>query len=367
MSDDPIRYARHLALPEIGASGQARLAAARVLVVGCGGLGSPVALYLAAAGVGTLGLLDHDVVDLSNLQRQVLFDTADIGSPKVVAAARRLRALNPGLTVHEHRERLERSTAARLFDGYELVVDGTDRLATRYLVSDACVALGKPLVSAAIHRFEGQAFSYVPGRSPCYRCLFPDGERALVPSCAEAGVLGVLPGVMGSLQATEAIKLLLGLGTSLAGRFLLYDALALRFQEFPFTRRRDCAACGDHIDRTTLLAPEDQTMGSIERWTPAQVAAALAADDAGRYLLVDVRESYEWEDSGHAPGALLLPLGSLPQRLAELPADRRLVFMCAGGVRSLHACQFAAAQGRDTVNVEGGFYLWAVNQAVVRD
>ncbi|MEY4762265.1 MAG: hypothetical protein RLZZ200_2121, partial [Pseudomonadota bacterium] len=211
---DARRYARHLALSEVGAAGQSRLAAAQVLIIGTGGLGSPAALYLAAAGVGTLGLADFDTVDLSNLQRQVLFGTGDIGRPKVEAARERLLALNPGLEVEAHAVKVDASNAADLFARYDVVLDGSDRLATRYLVNDACVLGRRPLVSAAIHRFEGQAMAYVPGKGPCYRCLFPDAEQALVPSCAEAGVLGVLPGVMGSLQATEAIKLLLGIGES---------------------------------------------------------------------------------------------------------------------------------------------------------
>ncbi|MEN9704505.1 MAG: hypothetical protein RLZZ393_384, partial [Pseudomonadota bacterium] len=253
-ADDARRYARHLALAEVGTAGQARLRAARVLLVGTGGLGSPAALYLAAAGIGTLGLVDFDTVDVSNLQRQVLFGTADIGRPKVEAAREKLVALNPGTRVVAHDLKVDAASAAALFAGYDLVLDGSDRLSTRYLVNDACVLGGKPLVSAAIHRFEGQAMTYVPGRGPCYRCLFPDAEKALVPSCAEAGVLGVLPGVMGSLQATEAIKLVLGIGEPLIGRFLVYDALTLRFQEFRFARRQDCAVCGDN-PRITSLTP----------------------------------------------------------------------------------------------------------------
>lgn len=358
---DAQRYARHLLLPEVGPAGQARLGAASVLVVGVGGLGSPAALYLAAAGVGRLGLLDHDVVDLSNLQRQVLFDTADVGTPKVAAAARRLRALNPGLQVDELPQRLERHNLRALFASYDLVVDGTDRLATRYLVNDGCVALGKPLVSAAIHRFEGQAFTYVPGQGPCYRCLFPDAERALIPSCAEAGVLGVLPGVMGSLQATEAVKLLLGLGTPLVGRFLLYDALSLRMQEFPFARRADCAACGEQANANTLIEPEEAVMAQIEQWTPAEVVEALNGSDGARYLIVDVREPQEWEQL-HVPGTLHMPLHTLPARLQELPADRQLLFLCAVGGRSMQACRFVAQQGRDAVNIEGGIHRWFDDQ-----
>ncbi|HKC16559.1 MAG TPA: molybdopterin-synthase adenylyltransferase MoeB, partial [Steroidobacteraceae bacterium] len=218
------RYSRHLLLPEIGAAGQEKLKRARVLVVGAGGLGSPASLYLAAAGVGTLGIVDHDRVDLSNLQRQLLFATSDVGAGKAVTAQARLRALNPDISVVAHELELRGDNALELLRPYDLVVDGSDRLATRYLVNDACVLLGKPLVSAAIHRFEGQAMSYVPGRGPCYRCLFPESAEGAVPNCAEAGVLGVLPGMLGALQATEAIKLVLGLGEALIGRLLTYDA-----------------------------------------------------------------------------------------------------------------------------------------------
>jgi adenylyltransferase/sulfurtransferase len=354
---DTERYARHLALAEIGAAGQLRLQNSSVLVVGAGGLGSPAALYLAASGVGRIGLVDFDRVDLSNLQRQVLFGTADIGRPKVQAARERLLALNPGIQVSAHEQRLEAANVMELFADYDVIIDGTDRLATRYLVNDACVLLGKPLVSAAIHRFEGQAMTYLPGKGPCYRCLFPDAEKALVPSCAEAGVLGVLPGVMGGLQATEAIKLLLGIGEPLVGRFLVYDALALRFQDFRFRRRADCAVCGDN-PRITQLPHLEPELATIDVWSPDQLAAALKAPDAAAYVLVDVREPQEWA-AGRIPGSLHLPLGSLPQRFAEIPADRTPVFICAAGARSMAACRFAAQAGRAAVNLDGGLYAWS--------
>ncbi|MFP5306180.1 MAG: HesA/MoeB/ThiF family protein, partial [Gammaproteobacteria bacterium] len=245
------RYRRHLALPDVGEAGQEKLKAARVLLVGAGGLGAPSALYLAAAGVGTLGLVDGDRVELSNLQRQVLYTSEDIGRAKAVAARARLQALNPGITVIAHDTWLTADNAMELIAGYDLVLDGTDRLDARYLVNDACVLLRKPLVTAAIHQFEGQAMTYVPGQGPCYRCLFPDAEDAVVASCAQAGVLGVLPGVLGSLQALEAVKLILGIGAALCGRLLSFDALALRFDEFRFARRADCAVCGDAPTITT--------------------------------------------------------------------------------------------------------------------
>ncbi|MGC1729354.1 MAG: molybdopterin-synthase adenylyltransferase MoeB, partial [Steroidobacteraceae bacterium] len=238
------RYQRHLALREIGVTGQERLKAARVLIVGAGGLGSPAALYLAAAGCGTLGLLDFDRVDVSNLQRQVLFDTAGLERPKAEAGRERLAALNPEIHIVSHVLELQAGNVREVLAGYDLVLDGTDRLATRYLVNDACVLFGKSLVSAAIHRFEGQLITYVPERGPCYRCLFPEAAEALVPNCAEAGVLGVLPGVLGTLQATEAIKLITGVGEPLIGRLLTYDALEMRFREFHVARRPDCAVCG---------------------------------------------------------------------------------------------------------------------------
>lgn len=355
---DVRRYARHLALAEVGSAGQARLGRGAVLVIGAGGLGSPAALYLAAAGVGTLGLADFDQVELSNLQRQVLFATADIGRPKVEAARERLVALNPGVRVVAHACKVEPAGIAALFADYDVILDGSDRLATRYLVNDACVLLGKPLVSAAIHRFEGQAMTYVPGHGPCYRCLFPDAEQALVPNCAEAGVLGVLPGVMGSLQATEAIKLLLGIGAPLTGRFLVYDALALRFQEFGFARRKDCAVCGDTPRITTLTPAPEPGLAHIDVWSAAQLAQDLQSSSAGRHVLVDVREPQEWA-AGRIPGSLHIPLGQLQARFAEIPADRTPVFICAAGARSMAACRFAAQAGRDAINLDGGIHGWS--------
>jgi adenylyltransferase/sulfurtransferase len=355
---DPARYARHLALTEIGAAGQERLARAAVLVVGAGGLGSPAALYLAAAGVGTIGLVDHDRIEVSNLQRQVLFTTGEIGQGKAATARTRLTALNPALEVIAHEEKLVAGNIERIFAPYDVVIDGTDRLATRYLVNDACVIFGKPLVSAAIHRFEGQAMTYLPGRSPCYRCLYPESPEDLVPNCATAGVLGVLPGVMGSLQATEAIKLLLGIGEPLAGRLLVYDALSLSFDEFHFKRRHDCAVCGDHPTITRVAQHEETGLSQITEWSPQQLAAELKDGAEDRLLLVDVREPHEWA-AGRLPGSVHIPLGTLPSRLGEIPADVTPVFICAGGVRSMAACKLLAAQGRDVVNLTGGVNGWS--------
>jgi adenylyltransferase/sulfurtransferase len=350
------RYARHLALTEIGEAGQTRLKHSSVLLVGTGGLGSPAALYLAAAGVGHLGLVDFDTVDLSNLQRQVLFGTAQIGQSKAEAARERLLQLNPTVQITVHNTRLTAANARQLVAAFDVILDGTDRLATRYLVNDACVLERRPLVSAAIHRFEGQAMTWVPdGKTPCYRCLFPAGEQAVVPNCADAGVLGVLPGVMGSLQATEAIKLLLNIGKPLLGRLLVYDALSLSFQEFSFRRRTDCILCGDQ-PTLTHLEPETD-MAAIDSWDAQQLADTLSGGNTAGLVMVDVREPYEWE-AGRLPGSLHIPLGQLPARLAEIP-DGRVVFICAGGVRSLSACRIAAQSGRDTINLEGGIYGWA--------
>jgi len=332
------RYRRHLALTEMGEAGQEKVKAARVLIVGAGGLGSPAALYLAAAGCGTLGLLDCDRVDLSNLQRQVLFDSTRLGQAKAIE----LRAAN----------------VREVFGQYDLVLDGTDRLATRYLINDACVILHRPLVSAAIHRFEGHLMTYVPERGPCYRCVFPHAVDGMVANCAEAGVLGVLPGVLGTLQATEAIKLITGVGEPLSGRLLTYDALEMRFMEFRVTRRRDCAVCGD---TPTITEPKDMqrqtTPEGVRRLTVAELHELLQRGE--KPLLVDVREDAEWA-AGHLPGALHIPLGELPQRLQEIPSQSHAVFICRSGGRSMAACQMALrANIRSPANLEGGLLAWA--------
>jgi adenylyltransferase/sulfurtransferase len=352
------RYQRHLALPEIGVLGQERLKAARVLVIGAGGLGSPSALYLAASGVGTLGVVDCDRVDVTNLQRQILFDTSDVGRSKADAARQRLTALNPDITVVSHAVELRAANAPTILANYDVILDGTDRIATRYLVNDACVMLKKPLISAAIHRFEGQAMTYVPGRGPCYRCLFSEvaGDGA-VPNCAEAGVLGVLPGVLGAIQATEAIKLITGAGELLIGRLLTYDALEMRAREFPFERRRDCAVCGDHPSITTLRdAPEICSAAAlrvIRKLSPPELASIPNA------FLIDVREAREF-DVGHLTGAINIPLGQLPARIPEVPRSGLPVFLCRSGGRSLRACAIAFEAGVSPLaNLEGGLLAWA--------
>jgi adenylyltransferase/sulfurtransferase len=357
------RYGRHLLLPELGDAGQQRLKAARILLVGAGGLGSPAALYLAAAGVGTLCIVDHDCVELSNLQRQVLYDTADVGAPKAEAAARRLRALNPGTRVDARLLRVDAGNVLELVAGHDLVVDGSDRLPTRYLVADACVLAGKPLVSAAIHRFEGQAFSFRPG-APCYRCLFPESARAAAPSCAEAGVLGVLPGILGSVQAAEAIKLVAGIGTPLLGRLLTFDALEMRWQEFRFERRADCAVCGAGASirspADTLASLVDNSSAAIRRFPPAELQQRMRTTPAGAHNIhvVDVREPAEYA-AGHLPGSLNLPLGTLPGRLDALAGEVQPVFVCRSGARSLQAAQAALAAGVARVGLlEGGLLAW---------
>jgi adenylyltransferase/sulfurtransferase len=359
---DRERYSRHLVLREIGVAGQEKLKAARVLVIGAGGLGSPSALYLAASGVGTIGVIDFDSVDVSNLQRQVIYDTASVGTPKATAARARLLSLNPHIELVAHQVELRADNVLQLFEQYDIVLDGTDRFGTRYLSNDACVILRKPLVSAAIHRFEGQAMTYVPDRGPCYRCLFPapPGE-GLVPNCAEAGVLGVLPGVMGTIQATEAIKLIVGAGEPLLGRLLTYDALAMRFEEFRFKRRADCAVCGDN---PTITVPQDapqlctaEALASIRTLTATEVSELLK-ERAGEAAVVDVREPREFSAS-HLPGATNIPVGELHSRMGSLPKGR-VVFVCRSGARSLTAAALASRAGvEDVAHLEGGLLAWA--------
>jgi len=355
------RYSRHLKLAEIGESGQARLKAARVALIGAGGLGCPAALYLAAAGVGTLGLVDYDRVDESNLQRQILFDNASIGEPKTHVARARLEALNPATRVVAHQIELCAANVRALFADYDLILDGSDRLGTRYLVNDACVLYGKPLVSAAIHRFEGQVMTYVPDQGPCYRCLFPLPADGLVPNCAEVGVLGVLPGVLGTIAATEVIKLVVGAGVPLIGRLLTYDALEMRFQEFRFARRADCAVCGQH---PSITAPADpagfctlQELQRVAAITPTELARLLRAAELPAsqrpIALIDVREADEFA-FGHLPQAINVPLGEIERGLPQLPHAQTLVFMCRSGARSLKACALARRVGVEPLQLEGG-------------
>ena len=364
------RYSRHLILPEVGVDGQRRLKAARVLCVGAGGLGSPAALYLAAAGIGTIGLVDFDAVEASNLQRQIIHSTDDIGRSKLASAKSRLAALNPDLQVEGFETRLTSANALEIFRGYDVVLDGTDNFATRYLVNDACVLLGIPNAYGSIFRFEGQASVFAAKDGPCYRCLYPEPPPAgLVPSCAEGGVLGVLPGVIGTIQATETIKLILGGGTPLIGRLLLYDAWNMQFRQLKLRRDRACPVCGDHPTIRELI-DYDVFCGV----TPP--AAAVPADaghdvsveqlkatlDTGRPVYVlDVREPNEFQIC-RIPGSVLIPLAQLPNRLNELPAPgdaRELIVHCKMGGRSAKAVKLLHEQGfTQARNLTGGILAW---------
>src|SRR4051812_10022150 len=331
------RYSRHLIMPEVGMEGQKRLKAASVLLIGAGGLGSPLGLYLAAAGIGRIGLVDFDVVDFSNLQRQVLHGTADVGRPKLHSARDRLHAINPEVQLDLHQTRLTAANALALFEPYDIVIDGTDNFPTRYLVNDACVLLKKPNVYGSIFRFDGQASVFAPPAGPCYRCLYPEppppGE---VPSCAEGGVLGILPGLVGCIQATEAVKLILGKGTPLIGRLLLYDALQMSFQEFKVRRNPKCPMCGDRPTITQLIDYE-QFCGMRGQETPAQAATPLAEmsveelkqrlDRGEKIFILDVRNPEEFQIC-RIPGSTLVPLPELGRRAGELAKDQEMVVHC---------------------------------------
>jgi adenylyltransferase/sulfurtransferase len=354
---DP-RYQRQISLPEFGEAGQARLAEGRVLIVGVGGLGSPAAMYLAAAGVGTLGLVDFDAVDETNLHRQIIYGTPDVGRPKLDAAAERLHAINPGTALELHDAPLDATNARRLIERYRVVIDGTDNFATRYLVNDACVMTKTPNVYGSIHRFEGQASVFAAADGPCYRCLHPDPPPAgLIPSCAEAGVLGVLPGIIGTLQATEAIKLLTGIGEPLVGRLVLYDALRLRFRQIALPRDPDCPVCGERptirelvaYDRGCATDPrsEDLSAEQLRNWRETGKA----------HILLDVREPFEHARS-RIEGAVLIPLGSLEERLGEIPWNLPVVAHCQSGGRSARAAEILRRHGFQAHNLIGGIRAW---------
>jgi sulfur-carrier protein adenylyltransferase/sulfurtransferase len=364
--EEILRYSRHLILPDVGVEGQRRLKAARVLLVGAGGLGSPAALYLAAAGVGTLGLIDFDVVDLTNLQRQILHGTQAVGIPKLDSARERIEDLNPNVHVETLETRLTSENALDIIREYDIVADGTDNFPTRYLVNDACVLLGKPNVYGSIFRFEGQASVFYAKEGPCYRCLYAEPPPAgLVPSCAEGGVLGVLPGIIGSIQALETIKLILGRGDTLIGRLLLFDALRLKFRELKLERDPDCPVCGRNPTITKLIDYE-AFCGVVEEppYEGAEVAALdLKAElDAGKeLLLLDVREPHEHEIT-EIDGAQLIPLGELPDRLGEIADHTEVVTFCHHGGRSLKALEILRAAGFSKVrSLRGGIDAWAVN------
>lgn len=371
-ADELQRYHRHLILPEIGEDGQRRLKAARVLLIGAGGLGSPAALYLAAAGVGTLGIVDADVVDLSNLQRQVLHDTDSVGAAKVDSAVSRLHALNPHVDVVAHRARLSSANAMALLDAYDVIVDGSDNFPTRYLVSDACVLLGKPNVYGSVLRFEGQASVFSADDGPCYRCLFREPPPpGLVQNCVDSGVLGVLPGMIGVIQATETIKLITGAGETLAGRLLLVDGLRMRFRTISVARDPECRACGTHeisslidydlfcgLDREPRAAAQGtDTPDDTDEVPPLTLAARLAAGSGP--TLIDVREPYEWAIA-RLPDARLVPLETLPDVVHTLDPGAELIVYCHHGVRSANAVAWLRAQGFERArNLTGGIDRWS--------
>jgi molybdopterin/thiamine biosynthesis adenylyltransferase/rhodanese-related sulfurtransferase len=360
-----LRYSRHLLLPEVGLEGQRKLKAARVLTIGAGGLGSPLSLYLAAAGVGTIGVVDFDVVDLTNLQRQIVHGTSTLGHSKLESAKARLTDLNPNVNVIGHEGRLSSENALDIIRDYDIVVDGTDNFPTRYLVNDACVLLGKPNVYGSIFRFEGQASLFYAKEGPCYRCLYSEPPPpGLVPSCAEGGVLGVLPGIIGSIQALEAIKWIIGAGDSLVGRLVLFDALRLKFRELKLRKDPNCPICGEHptihelIDYQAFcgIGAEPDYHGVEISVAELQRERAAKGDDL---VLVDVREPHEWEIA-HIEGARLIPLSQLPDRLNELDGHAEIVTQCHHGSRSLKALEILKGAGYGKVrSLAGGIDAWA--------
>jgi sulfur-carrier protein adenylyltransferase/sulfurtransferase len=366
------RYSRHLILPEVNVDGQRRIKAARVLCIGAGGLGSPAALYLAAVGIGTLGLVDADRVDTSNLQRQILYGTTDVGKPKLEQASSRLRELNPGVEIVRHDARLTSANAAEIVAPYDLVIDGSDNFPTRYLSNDVCVFARKPNIYGSVFRFEGQASVFAPHLGgPCYRCLFPEPPPpGAAPSCAEAGVLGVLPGIIGLIQATEALKLILGVGETLAGRLLHFDALKMKFREFNLRRDPACPVCGNApsifapIDYEQFCAgqADDDDWFAAPEGVPAISVRELKAkmDNKEALTLIDVREPYEYEIA-RIDGSRLVPLGELETHLSELPRIGALVLQCHSGGRSEHATRLLQEAGFENVyNLEGGIDAWSV-------
>ncbi len=360
-----LRYSRHLLLPEVGVEGQRKLKAARVLTIGAGGLGSPLSLYLAAAGVGTIGIVDFDVVDLTNLQRQIVHGTATLGTSKLESAKARLTDLNPNVTVETHATRLTSENALDILREYDIVIDGTDNFPTRYLVNDACVLLGKPNVYGSIFRFEGQASLFYAKEGPCYRCLYSEPPPpGLVPSCAEGGVLGVLPGIIGSIQALETIKWIIGAGDSLVGRLLLFDALKLRFRELKLRKDPDCPICGKNptihelIDYEAFcgIGAEPDDSGLELSAEELQGERATKGEDL---VLIDVREPHEW-DIAHIDGARLIPLSQLPDRLGELDGHAEIVTQCHHGARSMKALEILRGAGFGKVrSLAGGIDAWA--------
>lgn len=366
-NDEVARYSRHLIMPEVGMDGQLKLKSASVLCIGAGGLGSPVAMYLGAAGVGRIGIVDFDVVDYSNLQRQVIHGTPDVGRSKLDSARDRLNAINPEVTVETHDVALSSENALELLANYDVIVDGTDNFPTRYLVNDACVILGKPNVYGSIFRFEGQASVFATKDGPCYRCLYPEPPPpGLVPSCAEGGVLGILPGVVGTIQATEAVKLIIGVGEPLINRFMIYDALRMKFRELKLQKDPDCPVCGETPTVTELIDYE-QFCGITGAATEDVSSEALDTtvedlktriDGKDEVLVLDVREPQEFQIC-RIPGSTLIPLNDLPQRLAELEGYKDMVVHCKSGVRSAKAVKLLHEAGfSDAKNLRGGILAW---------
>ena len=365
--EEVLRYSRHLIMPEVGMEGQLKLKQAKVLCIGTGGLGAPLGLYLAAAGVGRIGLVDFDVVDFTNLQRQVLFGTTDVGRPKIEAAADHLRNLNPEIQIDTFETRLTSENALDLFKDYDIIVDGTDNFPTRYLVNDACVLLGKPNVYGSIFRFEGQITIFGAPGGPCYRCLYPEPPPpGLVPSCAEGGVLGVLPGIVGTIQAAETLKLIIGKGDPLIGRLLLFDALGMKFRELKLRKNPECPVCGDHPTVTKLIdyqefcgirgeeAPAAPT--TVPEITPRELKARL--DRGDDLYILDVREPHEYQICNI--GGHLIPLGELSRRVHELDSSREIVAHCRSGKRSAEASEFLRKAGfRKIWNLKGGILAWS--------
>ncbi len=365
--DEILRYSRHLIMPEVGMEGQQKLKAARVLCIGTGGLGSPLALYLAAAGVGTLGLVDFDVVDFTNLQRQVIHFSSDVGRPKLDSAKEKIAAINPFVNVKTYETRLTSENALRIFADFDIIVDGTDNFPTRFLVNDACVFTGKPNVYGSIFRFEGQASVFATKDGPCYRCLYPEPPPpGLVPSCAEGGVLGILPGLVGLIQATEAIKLILGKGEPLIGRLLLVDALGMRFRELKLRKNPDCVVCGKHPTVTTLIDYEEFCgLRGQEQPVANTGVPEISVEELKRRLdakddlfILDVREPHEYQIcnlNGH-----LIPLNDLPKRVSELDSSKDMVVHCRSGGRSAKAVEFLQQAGfTKAKNLTGGILAWA--------
>ena len=367
-NDEVNRYSRHLIMPEVGVEGQRKLKAAKVLCIGAGGLGSPVAMYLAAAGVGRLGIVDFDTVDFSNLQRQILHGTPDVGRSKLASAKDRLNALNPNVQVDTYETALSSQNALQIFEPYDIVVDGTDNFPTRYLVNDACVLLGKPNAYGSIFRFEGQASVFATKDGPCYRCLYPEPPPpGLVPSCAEGGVLGVLPGLIGVIQATETLKLIMGIGEPLVGRFLIVDALRMKFRELKLRKDPDCPVCGTHPTVTQLIdyeqfcgvtpaAPEPVTVNTATEIASVELKQRLDRGDALK--IVDVREPNEYQINRIA-GSVLIPLGDVPKRYNELNPNDEIVVHCKMGGRSAKAADFLRSVGfKRVLNLKGGILDW---------